>query len=202
MRKLLLLLLLFPLISFAKFYEGTITLKDGTVKSGLVEVPRHSKADEIKFKVGVKGKEEILEIKNVSAFTIINDGQTLEYITLKLSSPKLLSRKYKVDEEISWVRVDYEGDISLVIAFLTDPLSSRSGEPVYYIHKKGEDYCSYVAIFYSNLIQIAHFSEIKSACEVIFKDDCPQLPEKLTKEAFKERNLMAIIDLYRELCGK
>ena len=203
MKKLLLLLLLLPLSSFAKFYDGTISFKDGTVKVGLVEVPKHSRVDKILFKVK-KGKAEKFDLKNVSGFTIINDDkETLRFITLKLSQSKAFKKEYYVEDEISWVRLDYEDTVSVVVAFIAPPLSMQSGEPVYYLHKKGDEHCSYITVFYEgNIVQLGQFKEIKRICDIIFKDDCPQLSEKLTKEAFKEKSLAAICDLYNELCAQ
>src|SRR5688572_337286 len=114
MKKLLLLLLLFPFLSFAKYYEGTITLKGGTVKNGMVDIPNHSKADKINFKANKKAKAEKIELANVTEFTIINDNkEELKYITLKLAMLKTFKKEYKIDEEVSWVKVVEEDYISI-----------------------------------------------------------------------------------------
>lgn len=202
MKKILLLLLLCPLSLFAKFYNGSITLKDGSVKTGLVDVPRHSKSDKIQFKTDKKAKVQNLEIKTISAFSITtDDGNILNYITLKLSNPKTFSKEYTIDDEVSWVRVDHDSNLSIVVAFIAPALSYTPGEPVYYLHRKGDEHCSYITVFYANSIQIGEFKTIKKTCEIIFKEDCPQLSEELTKDLYKEKSLMAIVDLYNLFCA-
>lgn len=203
MKKLLFLLLLFPFSLFAKFHDGTISMKDGTVKVGMVEVPKHSRVNKIMFKASKKGKSQKFDLKDVSGFTIINDDkQTIRYITLKLAQPKPFKKEYSIEDEVSWVMLQYENNISIVVAFIAPPLSMQYGEPVYYLHKKGEEHCSYITVFYDwNIVQIGQFKEIKKICGIIFKDDCPQLSEKFTKEAFKEKSLGAISELYNELCA-
>ncbi|QEE48886.1 hypothetical protein FUA48_04635 [Flavobacterium alkalisoli] len=201
MKKILFFLLLFPLTVSAKFYDGTITLSNGSVKMGMVEIPKHSKSKNIRFKSNEKAKAVNVEIKGINGFTIFDDGKTYNYMTLKLANIKTFKKEFNIDDEVAWVRVESEGTISIVVAY-TKSLDGYVG-PVYYLHKKGEDHCKYLTVFYAdNMFHINEFANIKYMCKIIFKDSCPELVENLSKDAFKEKGLVLLNDLYNEYCGE
>ena len=76
MKKLILLLLLCPLSMWAKFYPGTITMNDGSTKSGYVDPPWWD-SNKVSFKPTEKGKTEKIEIENVKELNYTADGKAI-----------------------------------------------------------------------------------------------------------------------------
>jgi hypothetical protein len=77
MKRLLLLLLLIPFTALAEFYPGTVTMTNGTVKSGFIEPPS-GKQDKLKFCIDKKGKTEKLKVEEVKSFILTNDDNVTE----------------------------------------------------------------------------------------------------------------------------
>lgn len=116
MKKLLFLVFLMcPFALFAKFYKGAITLNDGSLKSGFIEIPDRNDRNKIKFRATKDGDTEKLKIEEVKEFYVINDKNvTLQYLTLKLANIQLFSQEYKTSEDKSWVRIERAGKINIV----------------------------------------------------------------------------------------
>lgn len=197
MKKLLLLLLLCPLLAMAEFYPGTITFNDGTTKTGLIEIPSNYNRVKVKFRADKKADTEKFSIDDVKQFTVTVDKNQSTYVTLKYGYYRPGSKKYKFSDEKIWARIEKEGKISILTAYSID-----TGHH-YYLHKSGEDCCYYIASFYGGFaFSVGEFKAIKTYTASIFKDDCPQLADSITKEEYKKKSLDVIVDNYMELCGK
>jgi len=194
MKKLLLLLLLCPFMAIAGYLPGTITFNDGSSKFGLLEVPKRHDKQEISFKTDKKAKDVKFSINDVKQFVFTAEDNTeVTFITLRLANPKAFSGKYKIEEEKSWVRLEWDGEVKILIAFVNGA--------VYYIQKPNEDYARYLAVFYGGFT-FGEFNVMKKMVGFIFKEDCPNLEDSLKKEDFKAKGVNLVGIMYEQVCDK
>lgn len=212
MKKLLLLFVLIPFVSFAKFYKGTIFLNDKTSKSGLIEVPEHFSEQKLKFKSDEDSKTEKLNIDDVDGFDIVlKDGEILNFKAMYLASGRLFSGKnYKVDTKKSWVRLEKVGEkIDIVSAYYTSygvlgaaGQTSESGR-LLHLHRHENNF-ALILIPLNNgglSVDMNFYSALMKVLGYHFQDDCPKVLELLTKEKLKTEGLGIIVDLYDQNCG-
>ncbi|AWG26618.1 hypothetical protein [Flavobacterium kingsejongi] len=214
LKKLLVLLLLLPLSVFAKFYQGTITLTNGTVRQGYIKLPTEPTDSKIKFRAEEKGKNEKYKINEVREFEIINDDkETIRFTTIYLGSPRLFNHsEFKIEKKKSWVSIVKEGGIALYGAHyapragsgMHPGTSSSPGGVVFYIQRPGETHALYLYTIenFSFTIAINSFKELRKIIKLYFDKICPNLESLITKADFKENGLSYIVNLYDENCGK
>jgi hypothetical protein len=87
-RRKIILLLLLPFFGFAKYYPGSITLNDGTYKSGLLDVPLNSHNQTISFKPDRFGKNEKFSVNEVKEFDVSVDGGMVYFVTTYIGDLK------------------------------------------------------------------------------------------------------------------
>ena len=87
---------------WAKFYPGTITMNDGSTKSGYVDPPWWD-SNKVSFKPTEKGKTEKIEIENVKELNYTADGKAMRVMTLTLAHIKMFQSEYSLDKDKSWV---------------------------------------------------------------------------------------------------
>ena len=106
MKKLLYLLLFFPLLGYSTYYKGKITFNDNTIKEGLIEIPEYY-SQKIKFKIDNDSKSEKFEIEFVKSFEIVNSKNDIVFFeTIILATPNVFnSEKLNIEKKKSWVRV-------------------------------------------------------------------------------------------------
>ena len=201
-----------PFISNAKFYQGQMTMKDSSVKTGFIEVPDDSTNKKVKFRLTEKGDTEKIELENIVSFIITNDKKEIvKYVITYLAEFKTFSKtnEFKIDSKLSCVKVIREGKINLYSAWfvsagygaLGTPISSTSG--AIYLNKTGNNYA---LNFWQGptggfVAKIGEFNYIKSMVKKHFEKDCPKLIEMVTKELIKEKGVIYRIDLYEQNCG-
>lgn len=208
MKKLILLVFLIPFMSFAKFYKGTITMNDGSLKNGYIELPEYPDDAKIKFRTEEKGNNEKLEIDTVKGFEIINDkNEVVRYTTVFLAEPKIFTNdQFTLDKKKSWVKIIKEGKITIYSAYATYSQGSGTGGfSTCYIKKTDEDYAYFFADGGGNgggfSINMNGFSTLKKYLGKIFEKDCPKLVDLIEKEDIKKNGLVRIVELYEQNCG-
>lgn len=200
MKKLLLLLLLFPVLALAKeVLPGTITFNDGSTRTGLIEIQDDYKQQRIFFKTDEKAKKETLSIDDINYYVVTNkDGQPIKFYTLKLANVPNFSREYKIDNKKSWVRLERQGEVNIITAW------NRNGA-VYYLHKPNEDFARYLITLYGSNGCCSHFKMFKYEMGRIFTDDCPDLVkslETLNKDDFVANGPFLAAILFEQICDK
>jgi len=212
MKKLLLFLLLFPLAVMAEFHPGTITMNDGSSKTGLIEVPATAEKNKIRFKADKDAQSEKFSIDDVKMFTVKfeNDQAEVTYYALKLADLKTFKKEFKVSKRKSWVRMVKPGKVSIVAAYYYSPAiagavanTSTSGYNFYFWRPEND----YGTFFYADLtsgisVSVGAFKALKKGVELNFNSDCPQLSGLLDKDDIKNNGLGRIVTLYQENCGK
>jgi hypothetical protein len=206
MKKLILLIVLIPFMGFAKFYKGTVTMNDGSLKKGFIELPEYPDDKKLKFRNEERGKTEKLEIESVKGFEIINDkNEVVNYLTIFLAEPKIFTNdQFTFDKKKSWVKVIKEGKISIYSAYaIYNQANGTGGISSSYVKKTNEDY----AYFFSDgsggfNINMNGFSFLKKMIGIIFKNDCPKLADLIVKDDIKKNGYTHIVKLYEENCGK
>ena len=206
MKNLILVFLIIPFSAFAKFYNGNVNFNDGTSKKGFIEIPDYPDDSKLKFRSEERGKTEKFQIDLVKGFEIINEkNEVIKYLTILLAEPKIFTKdKYRLGTKKSWVRIIKEGKIDIYQTYsVYNPSSKSGGEGSVYIHKKDEIYAYAFATFTGGFNFVVNgYSSAKNYIHAIFKDDCPNLSEIITKEALKQKGYSVIVDLYEENCGK
>jgi len=207
MKKLLVLLILLPLAVSAKFYKATVTLNDGTIKVGLVELPEYPDDATIKFKTELKSKAEALSSSDVSSFEVTNEKkEQIKFITIIVAEAGTFNRKkITVGTKKSWLRVIKEGKISLYSGHAVyDSGAKTGGATLFYIKREHNDYALLLDESSDGGLTFVMngFSNLKSIVKSYFEEDCPKLHELLTKEDLKKNGYVHIVDLYEQNCGK
>ena len=199
MKKLILLLLLCPLSMWAKFYPGTITMNDGSTKSGYVDPPWWD-SNKVSFKPTEKGKTEKIEIENVKELNYTADGKAMRVMTLTLAHIKMFQSEYSLDKDKSWVLVEKSGKgLNLVSIYDTD-----GGEDgwFFFIHKPDEDVAKYVFTKYGpGTGMMMKYKFIEPYVKINFEKECPEMVKAFTKEVFDDKGVTVVVDLYDQYCN-
>ena len=67
------------------YWNGEITLTDGTVKKGLVQVPNDPGLSKVSFKASEKGKKERIKKKDIELIKVTSEsGKVYEFETVKV----------------------------------------------------------------------------------------------------------------------
>lgn len=212
MKKLILLFVLVPFVSFAKFYKGTVTMNDGSLKNGFIELPDYPDNAKIKFRTEEKGDNEKLDINTVKGFEIINDkNERIKFVTIYIAY-KGKGDLIKIDKKKSWASIVKEGKINLYRTYTSGsagtmgvPFSGSSGGSTYYINRPGEDFAYYlVELDAGGPTEFCGgcFKAFKKAIFNIFEKDCPKLVDLMDKDDLKKNGYVRIVELYEQNCGK
>lgn len=215
MKKLLLLFLLLPFSMFAKFYDGTITLNDGSTKTGLIEIPEAGKQN-LKFKTDLKAKAETISINDVKGFDVTDGKNSIptKFVSIYFAKGPLFG-DCKVDKKKSWVRIEQEGRITLYSNYIgyrpairgSNGSIGASGWPpmtLFYLGRPGINYATQFWMYIQSgggNVAINNFKVIKRLTKVHFENNCPTLESFIDKEDFKANGIGRIVDLYDEHCG-
>ena len=215
MKKIILLFVLIPFLSFAKFYKGTVTMNDDSIKNGFIELPESPNDAKLKFRTEEKSSTEKLDIENVKGFEVSNEkNQTIKFITFYLAKPKPFTNiEFKTDSKKSWVRIIKEGKISLYNTFegyssVISPSGgsmpgSGSGGASYYIRKGTDNFAIFIDQVSGGATMCGNcFSQMKKIVSKIFEKDCPKLADLIVKDDIKKNGYTRIIEIYEENCGK
>ena len=205
MNKVLLFLLLLPLSLYAKMYNGTIIFNDGSLKSGLITLPKY-RTSKLKFRQNPNAGTERYAIDEVREFTILDDdNETVKFIALKTAGME----RQKASEDKAWLQIVKKGKISLLSYYYMVPATGGTVDvaatPCYafYIQKPGDDFCTYIYVTtFGHRLNDRDFKDFKITLSELFKDACPNLTESLTKEDFKAKGLEIVVELYEQHCGQ
>jgi hypothetical protein len=210
MKNLILLVLLLPVFCNAKFYSGTVTMSDNSLKNGFIEIPEFPDDTKLKYRVEEKGKTEKLDINSVKGFEITNDkNETIKFITIFTAYQG--SNKLNIDKKKSWASIVKEGRINLYRTYTTGttgtmgvPGSGSSGGFTYYINRPNDEYIIYIDESDGGGLTICGncFSQLKKTLSKIFEDDCPKLADLIDKQDLKKNGYVRIVELYEQNCGK
>jgi len=210
MKKLILLFVIFPFVSFAKFYKGTVTMNDDSLKKGFIELPDYPDDSKIKFRSEEKGKNEKLDIDTVKGFEIVNDNnETIEFIAIYTAHQG--SNKLNIDKKKSWVSIIKLGKINLYRTYESGspatmgvPGSGSSGGFTYYINRPEDNFVIYIDISIGGGFNFCGncFSQMKKNLSRIFENDCPKFVDLIEKDDFKKNGHVRIVELYEQNCGK
>lgn len=207
MKKLILLFVLVPFVSIAKFYKGTVTMNDGSLKNGFIELPEYPDDAKLKFRVEEKGNNEKLDIDTVKGFEIKNqNGEVIRFITIYAAEQW---NKLSIDKKKSWMSIVKEGKINLYRAYSSGspamtgvPGSGVSGGSIYYINKPNDNFAIYIDETYGGLTFCGNcFSQMKKTISKIFEKDCPKLANLIEKDDLKKNGYPRIVELYEQNCG-
>lgn len=219
MKKLILLFILTPFLSFAKFYDGTVTYNDGTTKTGLIEIPAEGGNQEIQFKTDLKAKAESISINDVKRFEITSGKNAVptKFVAIYLAKGALYGTKEaKIDKKKSWVRIEKEGGITLYSSYIGYRPGVRGGggavatsgwppQTSFFLGSPDKDYATFFWMYIESAgttIAVNNFKVIKRLTEAHFETKCPELHNFIDKDDFKTNGIVRIVDLYDEHCGK
>jgi len=205
---LLAFLLFFPLLLCAQYYEGSITLTNGLVKTGYIHIPHYYKKN-IRFRETEKASTQKIKIDEVLGFEVFNtDHKKSEFLALNLANPDN-NGGYVIDKKKSWVKVLRKGKLNLLLAYYKIPsvLSTvnRTGysEFIFYVHKPGDTACNFIFETYDGHFFVDNqFRLFKDCVTRIFKTDCPDMVTALDKRLFSVYGPSIVVDLYQMNCGK
>ncbi|KGO91585.1 hypothetical protein [Flavobacterium subsaxonicum] len=200
MKHLLLLLLLLPLHAFATMYNGTVTLNNGTIKTGLINIPKFN-AGKVKFKTHPDAPVEKISIDDVKELMVLdNDNETVKYVTLKTS---------KNSNKKSWLQVVKKGSINLLVFnYVVPAVNGSVGTELtncygFYLQRPSDDFCTYIYMMPDrHRLTIRDFKDLKKALTELFSNDCPDFLNALTEAAFKDKGLELVVELYDKHCGE
>ena len=199
MKTLIILLLLCPLAMWAKFYPGTVTMNDGSTKSGYIDPPVWD-SNKVSFKPTQKGKTEKIEIENVKEISYTADGKTMKVLTLILAQPRNFSSEYKIEKDKSWVLVEKAGKgLNLVSAYENGVNGAGWG---FYVHKPGEDMAKFIFMKHDDAtFMMMKYKFIEPYIKLNFEKECPDMVKAFTEEVFDEKGVTVVVDLYDQYCN-
>ncbi|MXN91338.1 hypothetical protein GR160_08860 [Flavobacterium sp. Sd200] len=204
-KTLLILLLLSPLFAMAKFYEGQVTLADGSVKAGFINIIGSD--TKIKFKSGEDADTEKIKIEDIKELYIIN-GSKIEFVSLYLADLHP-TKGYIASKKKYLVRIHRKGKINLVSYYMdVAPIgpTPRYTARHFYFQKQGADTARFIYTSQKNLENEDYHVRAQKTIEKVaakqFEEECPDMIANLNSDAFKEKGLPYLIELYEQYCGK
>ena len=205
MKKLLFLLFLIPITTFAKLYPGSITYNDGTTINAFIELPEYPDDSKLKFRLEEKGKNEKAGIDEVKSFEIYYPkGEKVNYITIRLGRPKIFNTKeLTIDSKKSWVQVVKEGKISIYATHVAYSAGSGTGGGgMFYVKRPNDDYALELIGFSSGGLefQMNQFKHLTKGIKIYFDATCPKMAELLEKKTLTKKGMTHLIDLYEANC--
>ena len=201
MKKLLLFLCFFisvHAIGQHSWTEGTVYLKNGTVKEGLLRITRVSKdyiafngKQRVKFKVNEEAKKEKYGHTQVEKVVFKNaDAETVEYVYIPVSE-----KKYELFTKIVNGKADlYARIVSFTSGCYPAPVNRRwapfngNDSEEFYVWREGEKTAS-------PLITLRVSRSFKKRAMEYFAD-CPALVEKLEDKSYGEENIEDVVKDY------
>jgi hypothetical protein len=209
MKNLILFVFLVPLFCNAKFYSGTVTMNDNSLKKGFIEIPEFPDDTKLKYRIEEKGKTEKLEINSVKGFEITNDkNETIKFIPIYTAYQG--SNKLNIDKKKSWASIVKEGKINLYRTYTSGtsgtmgvPGSGSSGGFTYYINRPNDEYIIYIDESDGGGLNFCGncFTQLKKTLAKIFENDCPKLADLVDKQDLKKNGYVRIVELYEQNCG-
>lgn len=207
MKKAVFILLLFPILSLAKFYKATVILNDESIKKGFVELPEYFDDKYLKFKIDDKGKTEKLSIDLIKGFEIINDKNLIvKFATVYLADPKpFTTDKFTLNSKKSWVKILLDDVLKIYAASASYNNSTGTGGfSTLHVQKKNDKYAYFFADGGGNgfNFNVNGFQNTKKYLNSIFGVDCPKLVSALNKDDFNTKGINYLLELYLQNCGK
>ena len=191
-----LLLLLIPFFGFAKYYPGSITLNDGTYKSGLVDVPLNSYNQTIGFKSDRFGKFEKFTVNEVKEFDVSVDGGMVYFVTTYIGDLKKDNTVKRATNK-HFMRVVKEGNLKLYVLFT---MTSNNDTGEVYIKRPNEEVALQFYMWYGQ--GVYSYKTFQKVVKRFFEDSCPGLLDAMNEKEFDEKGLPFIVELYDKTCGK
>lgn len=208
MKHLFLLLLILPLSLFATMYNGTVTLNNGTVKNGLIRIPKYN-SGKIRFKENAAAGTEKISINDVKEFVIFDaHNKAITYVPVKTSNPGWFNRHYKTRVQKSWLQLIKRGKINLLVLHYTVPAVSSNVStvltPCYgvYVQKQEDDFCSYIYLTpLGHRITTRDYKDVKATLNLLFNTVCPKMITSFKEDDFKFYGPELIANLYNAHCS-
>ncbi|NMH28811.1 hypothetical protein [Flavobacterium silvaticum] len=209
MKNLVLLIFLFPVIAFAQYNPGTVTLNDGSVKSGFIEIPEFQDS-KLKFRSTEKASVEKLKVETVKEFEITNrEGQTEKFITLKTARNRNLRDGFKINEEKSFLKIVKKNRIAIYIAHFKGTTtmgrasggisSQQFGGDKYFLQREGDDFAFSIGDHRYDLDFMTGMSTYAVIHEN-YKEICPEFIEKLKQADLPVSRFGEFVDIYDTAC--
>jgi len=206
MKKVFLILLLFPLLSFAKYYEGTITFSDGKTLSGFIENPEMTDKD-IKYKATENDKKQEFKTNEIDKVVLtLGKDDTATYVATKYYEANFSKRAFVLSEDKIWIQLFYDGKLKIYYAYVTQGnyngrMASQTTNVQYFMKSPKKDYPQPVFTDFKGFVG-GKFNYIKKATELYLKDECPNFGDLMIKEEIKTQGYQKIGFLFDEKCGK
>lgn len=201
----ILILLLVPFLTFAKYYKATVTFSDGKTINGFVETPK-MKDSKINFKATEKGEKQEFETNSLESIVFTYDNNTsVTYEATYIYEIKGLKYSKEPSKNKYLLILVYDGIMKIYCentnsSFLNDN-KGIGNDDNYYMKSKNKQYPQFV---FTNMegFSAGKFNYIKKAIKKYLEDDCPQIEGLLLKDDIKENGFGKIGEVYDETCGK
>lgn len=193
-----------PFSVFAKFFQGSITFSDGSIKKGFIEIPYYDDS-KIKFRSAENSDTKKYSIDEVIDFEIINEeNEKISFTKFLLSSPKLFGKDHiKIDTKKSWVRIIKEGKITVFSAeYYERSGNGYAGGLRFYVKKTNENFARLIREKPNAGIIINEYKANIHYLKYYFEDECPKFIEALSPEDIKTNGMERIVELYDKYCGE
>jgi hypothetical protein len=204
--KLLLLLLLVPFFTFAKYYKATITFSDGKAVTGFAETPK-MKDSKVNFKATEKGEKQEFETNSLESIIFTFDNNVkVTYVATNIYEIKGFKYSNEPSKDKYLLILVYDGIMKIYCentnsAFLGNNKSGVGNDDNYYMKSKNKKYPQFV---FTNMqgFSAGKFNYIKKTIKKYLEDDCPNIEDLLLKDDVKEKGFGRIGEIYDETCGK
>lgn len=193
-------------MSFAKYYEGTITFSDGNTLTGLMEIPEIND-NNIKYKATESDKKQEFKTNEIDKVVLtLGKDDTATFIATQIYVYELFEKTPTLPKDKIWIQIIYDGKLKIYCAYVTQGnyngrMASQTTNVQYFMKSPKKDYPQSVFTDFKGFVG-GKFNYIKKATEVYLKDECPNFGDLMIKEEIKTQGYQKIGILYDEKCGK
>lgn len=188
-----------PLALQAQFFEGTLHLKDGSSRTGLIELNYDNGAN---FKPTEDADYEAIPIKYLKAADIVMGDETDHYLYMDAGF-NLIASKEEETVKRRLFRLVSENPKLTVLSYTPSRASlllvMADIEVLYLLKKDADTPVAFTYYMEPSLTgyQRSNFKEF--AME--FFADCPSLVEKIHRKKFKAKHSLEVIEYYNNNCN-
>ena len=201
MKKFTLLAFLLATLSMqAKFFDGTLTYKDGTTKSGLIEKPNKN-AGKVRFMTAETDKPQLIDSDLVEELSLLTEDGEETYLYLYPA----LQKRDGIEKEKSkkWFRVMSLGNVNFLYYDMNVSINDDAPGTYYHIHIPGEDHALYFTTKIKDMPNrtLGEKKRYKMMVKRLFADICPELVKKFDSGEYKADDMKELISLYKNTCN-
>ena len=186
------------------FVEAKVTLKDGTIKKGLIKPMKTGSEKTLDYLANKEAEKEKIPTEQIEEYSIIDENGSARYVKRK----EYNYTKTKVKPTAFWVQELVQGEASLYVSYTPDSrIYTNNGmahgmpsDITFYGMKKGDEAMTLIGVYFTGAFNLNANSSFRNQAAKFFEDE-QKIVERIKNEEFKLVESVRLFEAYNELKG-